>query len=186
MELPSTSTSTDPHPAAEEANQLRSRYLEAEKGNQPDGNNTLSEIKSSYGICDRWRSRSQRIASSFAVGGLVEKKRLEGLVVDEEVRDTKLERLFDVLLAFPFPCKRPRCCGHGRVVRGSFALLQLLFLLGSGWMIVMPLMTTLLCQDESTLHYQCPSVQSRLSAANLTSTSDVGTIVCATPMSCLL
>ena len=123
MELPSTSTSTDPHPAEEEANQLRSRYLEAEKENPPGGNNTLSEIKPSYGICDRWRSRSQRVASSFAVADAVEKKRLEGLVVDKEVRDTNLERLFDVLLAFPVPMKRPRCCGHGRVVRGSFALL---------------------------------------------------------------
>ena len=133
MELPSTSTSTS---AEEEANQLRSRYFVAEEGNQTgdkdvkmlNANNStrLSEIEPSYGICDRWRSRSQRVASSFAVADAVEKKRLEGLVVDAEVRDTKLERLFDVLLTFPIPLKRPRCCGHGRVVRGSFAFLQLL------------------------------------------------------------
>ena len=79
MELPSSPTTTDPHPAEEEANQLRSQYLGAEEENQTSGNmplpNTksskrLSEIEPSYGICDRWRSRSQRVASSFAVGNV--------------------------------------------------------------------------------------------------------------------
>jgi hypothetical protein len=184
MEIsPPNNANTGAHPA--EANQLRSRYLAEERsaGNNTNSTTGLRETEpSSYGIIDRWRSYGQRISSSFAVANSVEEKRLEGfLVVDEEERDTKLERVFDVLLAFPLLLKRPRFCGQGRVATGSFALLQLLQILFIFWFCFFGtyniggwyLIPHVLCQDEIEPQYNCPLVQNRLHAANLTFTSDV-------------
>ena len=185
-------------PAEEEAYQLRSRYL-AEEGRGGGSNATpkntnsnkgLIEIEpsygivdrwksrgnASYGVIDRWRSRNQRIASSFAVADDVEKQRLKGLVIDEETRDTKLERLFGFILLTGGCCKRPRCWGKGRVARRFFVLCQLLCIATSCFMFFFMygnLIQQLMCQDENDLAYHCPAVRSRLLAANLTGKSEV-------------
>ena len=157
---------------------LRNRYvteavIKEEGCDDSNVNGSSSCDTESYGIVACWKSRGQRVASSFAVANAIERKRVEGLVVDKERRDTKLERVVDVILAFPFPSKRPRCCGHGRTARGSYAAVQLLFVLGFFWFLIFPSVSPLLCREGSPLIYQCTFVQDRLRAANLTYTSDV-------------
>ena len=51
-------------------------------------------------------------------------------LLDNEPRNTKLETLVDMLLAFPMPLKRSRFCGNGRAARVSFVILQVFFVLG--------------------------------------------------------
>jgi hypothetical protein len=171
-------TPCDTHPAEQEANQLRSRYLaDEEEAATNNTNRSSSETGRSYGIVDRWRSRGQRIASSFAVADDVEKKRLEGLVIDQEARDTKLEKLFDCVLVPGGCCKRPRCCGKGRMAQRFFVLCQLLCIAGIFWFLLFfwfgNLILELMCRDEDYVMYQCPAVQNRLRAANLTVTSQL-------------
>ena len=194
MELPASTNDTNASTISQnqaEANQLRSRYLGTEEPRNTDNNNATykarntgatedtentnlsSDTGRSYGILAHWKSRSQRVSSSFAVADSVEKKMLKGLVIDDEPRGTKLETLFDVLLAFPVPLKRPRCCGKTPVVRGLFISFQVAFLVFYSVYVMWESVQTLMCQNENFIVYQCPIVQNALRASNLTVTSNV-------------
>ena len=98
-----------------------------ESGHESDA----KSMTESYGIVECWKYRSlRRASSSFAVARDVQKSRVDGLVLDNEPRNTKLETLVDMLLAFPMPLKRSRFCGNGRAARASFIILQVFFVLG--------------------------------------------------------
>ena len=143
-----------------------------------------SPVEQAYGLCDRCHRKS--VPSSFDVAFDIEKKRIVGLVIDTDARDTKLEMVFDFLV---LNYKRPRICGNGILARRSYVFLQsvIIFVFVFVFLKFIILEETLqivnnsamsqpvqsmLCQG-ALLHYQCPHLQNRLRAANLTYTSDI-------------
>jgi len=111
----------------------------------------------------------KQLPSSFTTAISVEMKRTEGLIIDNEERDTKLERVFDLVLML---WKRPRICGNERVARASFICLQLIVLSFMVVSYIILIYVTMFCQN-GVLLYQCPLIQNRLRDANLTVTANV-------------
>ena len=128
-----------------------------------------SPVEQAYGLCDRCHRKS--VPSSFDIAFDVEKKRIEGLVIDKDPRDTKLEMVFDFFMVIFVFVKRPRICGNGTVARWSFVFLQLIMAFTFLILYLRPVQS-ILCQGALP-HYQCPRVQNRLNAANLTVTSNI-------------
>ena len=161
-----------PQSAEKETIRFRSQYVTNDDPPSSSINieqETPKQPKQPFGFYDRC-CRKQH-PSSFTTAISVEMKRTEGLIIDNEERNTKLERVFDFFLVLML-WKRPRICGNERVARASFICLQLILVFGMVFFAFFFQIQPMFCQNGLLL-YQCPLIQNRLRDANLTVTSNV-------------
>ena len=115
---------------------------------------------------------ANRRPSSYAVFQEQAREAVEGLLHDDEAHDGKWESMFEALLAFPMPFRRPQRCGKSLLAKVVFSLYQVAIFAGIlyKWS-VFKYIQILLCDraigDGRYARYGCEETQNILLAANL-------------------